>query len=129
MEVFKRIELANIEVLTHNVIELEIISNLTSCYSICINWDDLIPQLINVSVSIRENIFDWLFSVHNIISLSLHEQVERYFSHHRAMYLFFNYWLAVPRPPLGHSWEDSLNNPMLINAFSAILTGRSPGVS
>ena len=38
----------------------------------------------------RKNIFDCLFSIHNIISLSRHEQVylsglrfERYFSHHR----------------------------------------------
>ena len=41
---------------------------------------------------IRKNIFACLFSVHNTISLSRHEQVclmrlrfERYFSHHRAM--------------------------------------------
>ena len=40
---------------------------------------------------IRKNIFACLFSIHNIISLSRHEQVclsglrfERYFSHHRA---------------------------------------------
>ena len=40
---------------------------------------------------IRKNIFACLFSVHNTISLSRHEQVclmrlrfERYFSHHRA---------------------------------------------
>ena len=42
-------------------------------------------------ISIRKNIFARLFSVHNTISLSRHEQVclmrlrfERYFSHHRA---------------------------------------------
>ena len=42
-------------------------------------------------VDIRKNIFACLFSVHNTISLSCHEQVclirlsfERYFSHHRA---------------------------------------------
>ena len=42
--------------------------------------------------SIRKNIFACLFSVHNTISLSRHEQVclmrlrfERYFSHHRPM--------------------------------------------
>ena len=42
--------------------------------------------------NIRKNIFACLFSVHNTISLSRHEQVclmkllfERYFSHHRAM--------------------------------------------
>ena len=41
---------------------------------------------------LRKNIFACLFSVHNTISLSRHEQVclmrlrfERYFSHHRAM--------------------------------------------
>ena len=40
---------------------------------------------------IRKNIFACLFSAHNTISLSRHEQVrlmrlrfERYFSHHRA---------------------------------------------
>ena len=47
MKVFKRIELANIEVLTHNAIEFEMTLTL---------------QLINVCVSIRENIFDCLFS-------------------------------------------------------------------
>ena len=43
-------------------------------------------------VSLGKNIFACLFSVHNTISLSRHEQVclmrldfERYFSHHRAM--------------------------------------------
>ena len=41
--------------------------------------------------SIHKDIFACLFSIHNIISLSCHEQVslsglrfERYFSHHRA---------------------------------------------
>ena len=47
MKVFKRIELANIEVLTHNVVELEMTLTL---------------QLINVCVSIRENIFACLCS-------------------------------------------------------------------
>ena len=43
------------------------------------------------TVSIRKNIFACLFSVHNTINLSRHEQVclirlrfERYFSHHRV---------------------------------------------
>ena len=43
---------------------------------------------------IRKNIFACLFSVHNTIILSRHEQVclmrlrfERYFSHHREKYL------------------------------------------
>ena len=47
-----------------------------------------IPKIPKV---IRKNIFACLFSVHNTISLSRHEQVclmrlrfERYFSHHRA---------------------------------------------
>ena len=46
----------------------------------------------NKAFNIRKNIFACLFSVHNTISLSRHEQVclmrlrfERYFSHHRAM--------------------------------------------
>ena len=32
-------------------------------------------------------------------------------------FFFFNCYLAVPRPTLGHSWGDSLANPMLITAF------------
>ena len=31
---------------------------------------------------------------------------------------FFNCYLAVPWPTLGHSQEDSLTNPMLITAFN-----------
>ena len=30
---------------------------------------------------------------------------------------FFNCYLAAPWPTLGHSWRDSLTNPMLITAF------------
>ena len=30
---------------------------------------------------------------------------------------FFNSYLTVPRPTLGHSQGDSLTNPMLITAF------------
>ena len=41
---------------------------------------------------------------------------------------FFNCYLAVPRPTLGHSRGDSLTNPMLIIAFSTILAQRSPAV-
>ena len=48
------------------------------------------PYCLNHNL-IRKNIFACLFSVHNTISLSRHEQVclmrlrfERYFSHHRA---------------------------------------------
>ena len=33
---------------------------------------------------------------------------------------FFKYYLAVPRPTLGHFWGDSLPNPMLITAFLLI---------
>ena len=40
---------------------------------------------------------------------------------------FFNCYLAVPRPTLGHSLEVSLTNPMLISALSAIFTQKSPG--
>ena len=50
-------------------------------YNIVQNWLDAIVK----------DIFACLFSIHNIISLSCHEQVclsglrfERYFSHHRA---------------------------------------------
>ena len=31
--------------------------------------------------------------------------------------IFFNFYLAVPRPTLGHYREDSLTHPMLITAF------------
>ena len=31
--------------------------------------------------------------------------------------LFFNCYLAAPRPTLGHSQGDSFTNPMLITAF------------
>ena len=49
-------------------------------------------------VDIRKNIFDCLFSVHNAISLSCHEQVclirlpfERYFSHHRETQMIMSH--------------------------------------
>ena len=42
--------------------------------------------------------------------------------------IFFNCYLAVPRPTLGHCRGGSLTNPMLITAFPTILTGRSAGV-
>ena len=52
------------------------------------NTNTFVP---NKTFGIRKNIFACLFSVHNTISLSRHEQVclmrlrfERYFSHHRA---------------------------------------------
>ena len=32
-------------------------------------------------------------------------------------WLFFNCYLAVPQPTLGHSWEKSLTNPMLTFVF------------
>ena len=34
---------------------------------------------------------------------------------------FFNCYLAVPRPTLGHSWGDNLINPMIITAFVKFL--------
>ena len=34
-----------------------------------------------------------------------------------ALIFFFNCYLAVPRPTLGHSQGDSLTNLMLITAF------------
>ena len=50
----------------------------------------------------RKNIFACLFSVHNTISLSRHEQVclmrlrfERYFSHHRAFYILFFFFFFL----------------------------------
>ena len=48
-------------------------------------------EMIITNKNIHKDIFACLFSIHNIISLSCHEQVslsglrfERYFSHHRA---------------------------------------------
>ena len=38
--------------------------------------------------------------------------------HSLSKTLFFNCYLAVPLPTLGHSWGDSLINPMLITAFA-----------
>ena len=35
----------------------------------------------------------------------------------KTKYIFFNCYLAVSRPTLGHSQGDSLTNPMLITAF------------
>ena len=50
-----------------------------------------LTQLLNNIFNIHKDIFACLFSIHNTISLSCHEQVclsglrfERYFSHHRA---------------------------------------------
>ena len=37
-----------------------------------------------------------------------------------TIFFFFNCYLAVPRPTLGHSQGDSLTNPMLITAFAHI---------
>ena len=31
--------------------------------------------------------------------------------------IFFNCYLAAPRPTLGHYWGDSLNHPMLITTY------------
>ena len=52
----------------------------------------MVTEDILINSSVRKNIFASLFSVHNTIILSRHEQVclmrlrfERYFSHHRAM--------------------------------------------
>ena len=63
---------------------------------------------------IRKDIFACLFSIHNTISLSCHEQVclsglrfERYFSHHRAQW--WEKYLSK-RSPLKHTclWHDKL---------------------
>ena len=43
--------------------------------------------------------------------------------------LFFNCYLAIPQPTLGHSQGDSLTNLMLITAFCTYLTQRSLGAS
>ena len=42
---------------------------------------------------------------------------------------FFNCYLAVPLPTLGHSRGDSLTKPMLITSFSTSSSRRSPGAS
>ena len=38
------------------------------------------------------------------------------------LFFFFNCYLTVPRPTLGHSQEDSLTNPMLITVFVQVWT-------
>ena len=43
--------------------------------------------------------------------------------------LFFNCYLTAPQPTFGHSWGESLTDPMLIIAFSTIVTRRLPGAS
>ena len=45
------------------------------------------------------------------------------------IFFFFNCYLAVPRPTLGHSQGDSLTNSMLITAFCTYSTQRSLGAS
>ena len=42
-------------------------------------------------------------------------------------FFFFNCYLAVPQPTLGHSQGDSLSNPMLIIAFIHIRPERHQG--
>ena len=37
------------------------------------------------------------------------------------VFFFFNCYLAVPQPTLGHSWGDSLTNLMLITAFFLLI--------
>ena len=58
-----------------------------SLYTVCRKVDEIIDHI----VSTHKNIFACLFSIHNTISLSRHEQVclsglrfQRYFFHHRA---------------------------------------------
>ena len=53
----------------------------------------VLARLLLTKEALRENIFACLFSIHNAISLSRHEQVclsvlrfERYFSHHVYVY-------------------------------------------
>lgn len=43
--------------------------------------------------------------------------------------IFFNCYLGVSRPTLGHSWEDNLTKSMFITVFSTILARMSPGPS
>ena len=45
------------------------------------------------------------------------EEIEKDCSSKSINFFFFNCFLAVPRPTLGHSQGDSLTNPMLITAF------------
>ena len=41
----------------------------------------------------------------------------RYSRYSDKFFIFFNCYLAAPRPTLGHSQGDSLTNPMLITAY------------
>ena len=71
-------------------------------------------RILKQSFGIHKDIFACLFSIHNTIGLSRHEQVclsglrfERYFSHHRARW--WEKYLSK-RSPLKHtcSWRDKL---------------------
>ena len=42
-------------------------------------------------------------------------------------FFFFNCYLAVPQPTLGHSQGDSFTNPMLITAFLYMFDPKIPG--
>ena len=84
-------------ILHRNIVNIYIIYEITSNYS-DINYPGLenclfrsIKLTKNADIDIHKDIFACLFSIHNTISLSRHEQVclsglrfERYFSHHRA---------------------------------------------
>ena len=59
--------------------------------------DNLIKQIISLQIF-------WRLSSTNLTSSI-------------PFFVFFNCYLAAPRPILGHSQVDRLNNPMLITAF------------
>ena len=64
-----------------------------------------------------------------MILLSLQLNKNEIQKHSPRLFLFFNYYLAAPRPTLGHCQVDTLTNPMLITAFLLIPTRRSEGAS
>ena len=89
-------------------------------------WLKLVNTIAHIFIDLGENILERnkKYSI-NYIELKL----RRGDVHKVSFFFFFNCYLALPWPTLGNSREDSLTNPMLITAFSTILTQSSPGAS
>ena len=112
MNVYVRSNIYFVSLVTIRLVRQKVACVFVSCYlyriiSICLHF--LIVQRISVSVTVFA---DLNASPHNITREK-----------------FFNCYLAVPRPTLGHFRGDSFINPMLITAFSTISTRMSPGAS
>ena len=82
------------------------------------NFDNLSNEELNTKIN--KNIY-----VKNVIMTTIIKRC----SGKNKRHFFFSTYLAVPQPTLGHSWGDSLTNPMLITVLSTSSTRRSPGAS